>query len=44
VQGQRGNDIALKARERADEVIRTERDRHRNFAEPSNMVEVSSYR
>jgi hypothetical protein len=44
VQGQRGNDIALKARERADEVTRTERDRHRNFAEPSNMVEVSSYR
>eukprot|EP00427_Karlodinium_veneficum_P049676 CAMPEP_0169228816 /NCGR_PEP_ID=MMETSP1016-20121227/25049_1 /TAXON_ID=342587 /ORGANISM="Karlodinium micrum, Strain CCMP2283" /LENGTH=644 /DNA_ID=CAMNT_0009307647 /DNA_START=45 /DNA_END=1979 /DNA_ORIENTATION=- len=39
----RGQDIAMKARERAEEVIRSERDRHRNYFEP-DMLEAASYR
>jgi len=39
--GQRGNDIALQARQRAEEVMRSERDRQRNLYEPSDPLEVA---
>lgn len=34
--GQRGNDVALKARERAEEIMRSEQDRQRNRYDPSD--------
>jgi hypothetical protein len=42
--GQRGTDIALKARERAEQVMRSERDRQRNDYDPSDQMPLAGYR